>query len=334
MPRPLNEQVIVITGASSGMGRATALEFGREGAIVVLAARNVLALEEVAQEIKAAGSQAVVIPTDVSDQAAVADLAQKTISLFGRIDTWINVASVALYASIEDSTIEEFERIIQVNLLGVIYGCKAVLPYMRQQGQGTIINFGSVVSHMAIPLLAAYSASKQGVKGFTDALRLEMEHEKTGIQVTLVMPAGINTPFFNHARSKLGVKPQPMPPVYQPEVVAKAVVQAAIHPKRDIYGGGASWIFSVLERLSPSIVDRLLMTGNMIIRSQKSNQPDDGIDNLFEPVLEQGRIHGDYDSMTKPSLLTPILASRPGAFLLPGLVAGALAVVGLRRRTG
>lgn len=333
MPRPLNEQVVVITGASSGMGREMALRFAEKGAKVVLAARNTVALQAVAEEIQGLEGQALIVPTDVSNYQAVEYLAAEAISTYGHVDTWINNASVALYATVEDSTIEELERVVHVNLLGVIYGCKAILPYMRQQGYGTIINFGSVVSWMAIPLLGIYSASKQGVKGFTDALRLEMEREITGINLTLVMPAGINTPFFNHARSKLGVKPQPMPPVYQPEVVANAVVHAAEYPQRDIYGGGASWFFSMMHRLSPALTDRFLMTGNLVFHAQKSDQPDDNVDNLFTPMIEPGRVHGDYDSMTKPSLFTPLLEMRPGVLILPGLAAAALTFIGLRRRT-
>lgn len=333
MPRPLSEQVVVIIGASSGMGRETALEFGRAGAKVVLAARNHVALSEVANAVQAAGGQAHVVTTDAADFGQVEKLAAEAVSMFGRVDTWINDASVALYATVEDSTVEEIERVMQVNFMGVVHGCKAILPYMRQQGYGTIINFGSVVSWMPLPLLSAYSASKHAVKGFTDALRLEMERERTGVHLTLVMPAGINTPFFNHARSKLGVKPQPTPPVYQPEVVAKAVVHAAEHPQRDIYGGGAAWFFAMMERFSPALVDRFLMAGNFVFKAQKSDQPDDNVDNLFAPVIGPGRSHGDYDKMTKPSLFTWLFEIRPGWLMLPGLLAGVMAFVGLRRKT-
>ncbi|NLX08125.1 MAG: SDR family oxidoreductase, partial [Chloroflexi bacterium] len=310
MPRRLNEQVVVITGASSGIGRQTALQFGEAGASVVLAARNETALHEVAEQIRQHGGQAMVVVTDVAQWSQVEHLAQQAASTFGRIDTWINDASVALYAPVEDATVEELERIIQVDLLDMIYGVKAVLPHMKRQGYGTIINVGSVLSERSVPLQAAYNAAKHGVKGFTETLRMEMKHHKTGIDVTLIMPASINTPFFNHARSKLGVKPQPIPPVYEPKLVADAILHAAQNPKRTIHAGGAGVMMGALQRISPRLTDRfMLMRGNMF-KQQKTDQPDDGQDNLYAPFQGQGRVQGDFSS--KPSLYTRLVTLRPG----------------------
>jgi short-subunit dehydrogenase len=333
MPRPLQEQVAVITGASSGIGREAALRFGRSGASVVLAARNELALQQVAAEIQAAGGQARVVITDVSDAEAMNRLASEAVNAFGRVDTWVNNAGTAIYATVEQSTVEEMRRVIEVDLLGTIYGVKAILPYMRQQGYGTIINIGSVESVRALPFHAAYAAAKHGVKGFTEALRLELQRKAPNIQVTLILPAGINTPFFNHARSKLGVKPMPMPPAYKPELAADAILQAAQNPQRDIYVGGASWMFSFLERVSPALMDHILMLGDMSFRLQKTNEPDDGQDNLFSPVVEAGRVEGDFANLTKPSMYTWLMEFSPAKLLLvPAAVAAVLVLFGMRRR--
>jgi len=331
-PHPIRSQVVVITGASSGMGREMAHKFAAQGASVVLAARNEGALEMVAMEIRQHGGTAHVFPTDVTSWEQVEALAQEAITVFGQIDTWINDAAVAIYATIEETDPEEFHQLIHVNLLGTIYGSKAALARMKAQGFGTIINFGSVLSERAVTMQSAYVASKHGVKGFTEALRLEVMSEKLPINVTLVLPAGINTPFFDHARSKMGVKPQPIPPVYQPEMVADTVLYAAEHPRRDLHVGGASWMFTVFQRISPAFVDRFMMIGDWTTRIQKSDQPSNGHDSLFKPMIESGRVHGEFDHMTKPSLYARLVEMQPTwtRFVVP--TAFAAAVFMLRKR--
>jgi short-subunit dehydrogenase len=334
MPRPINEQVIVITGASSGIGRATALRFGKMGATVVLAARNVIGLEETAREIQSEGGQPHVVPTDVAEWPQVERLALHAVEMFGRIDTWVNNAGVAVYATAENTTVEETSRVLQVNFMGIVHGVKAVLPYMRQQGYGTIINLGSVESKRALPYHSAYTASKHAVKAYTDSLRMELQREKSGINVTLILPAGINTPFFNHARSKFGVKPMPVPPVYAPELVAEAIVTAAQHPQRDIYVGGAGMFLAILERISPALSDRVMTTGGTMFKLQKTNEPDNGVDTLFETIPEVGRIHGDFSNITKPSMYTRFFELMPAwqRLAVPTLVAGLFAFLNWRRR--
>ncbi|MBI5667848.1 MAG: SDR family oxidoreductase [Chloroflexi bacterium] len=332
MPRPINEQVVVITGASSGIGRQTALKLGQLGASVVLAARNGEALVEVADEIRRSGGQALVVPTDVSDWNQVQQLAQQAISTFGRVDTWINDAATSVYATVEDTTLQEYEQLIQVNYLGTVYGVKAILPHMKQQGGGTIINLGSVESQRALPYHSAYSATKHAVKGFTEALRMEQEREKSGVNITLIMPAGINTPFFNHSRSKIGAQPQPAPPAYPPELVADAIIYAAQHKVRDIYVGGASWLFTLMERISPKLTDKLMTMGGMMFRLQKANRPDDQVDNLYQPMTGPGRVHGDYAHLTKPSLYTRLFELTPTLPRLVMMGLGALIGMTLLRR--
>lgn len=336
MPRPINEQVVVITGASSGIGRETALQLGARGASVVLAARNDEALDDVRQAVIRLGGQAHVVPTDVADPDQVNRLAHEALRVFGRVDTWINNAAVAIYATIEDTDIEEIEQVMQVNFMGMVHGVKAALPIMKQQGSGLIVNLGSVESQRAFPYHGVYSASKHAVKAFTDTLRMELKHEKTGIDVTLIMPAGINTPFFENARSKIGAQPQPPPPAYSPELVAKAIISAMRHPQRDIYVGGAGWMFAMLERLNPGLADQIMLTRGTMFKMQKSDQPDDRIDNLYAPLHSTARVHGEYGELVKPSMYTPVVEFTPtwakllSAATIIGVVGASIA--GIRSR--
>jgi short-subunit dehydrogenase len=312
MPRPINEQVVVITGASSGIGRETALEFGRRRASVVLAARNETALNEVAKEIEALGGQALPVITDVAVWEDVQRLAEQAVDRFGRIDTWVNNAAVSTYGAVEDLTVEEIERVLRVNLLGQVYGVKAVLPHLKGQNRGTIINVSSEVGERAIPLQAPYSASKHGVKGFTESLRLELKHEQSGVNVTLILPASINTPFFVHSRSKLGVKPKPPPPVYQPEAVAEAIVYAAEHPLRDVYVGGASKMMTLMQRVSPSLTDRFMLMRGMAFEQQRTDEPDDREDTLFAPSVGTGSSTGEFgDHAQSRSIYTEVVGFHP-----------------------
>jgi short-subunit dehydrogenase len=314
MPRPLNEQVVVITGASSGIGRAAAFQFVKAGATVVLTARNEMALRDVASRIEQGGGRCLVIPADVSDPAQVRHVAQTAIDIYGRIDTWVNNAGISVYATAEETTFDEARRIMNVNFLGVVNGVTTILPFMKQQGEGTIINVGSVESQIALPLQAVYAASKHAVKAYTDALRMEENYQKSGVKVVLILPSGINTPLFNHARSKIGVKPQPVPPAYPPELAARAIVNAAKSPQREIYVGGSGFFFWLLQRINPALIDRMMTTGGAGFKMQQSDQPEDMTDNLYEPVPEAGRIHGDYEDMTKRSFYTPVFELAPRWF--------------------
>jgi NAD(P)-dependent dehydrogenase (short-subunit alcohol dehydrogenase family) len=324
--KAVDQQVVVITGASSGIGRETARLFGEKGAAVVLAARNEEGLREVAAAIEAAGGRAHVVPTDVSAWEQVSHLADEALRRFGRIDTWVNNAAVNEHATVEQMTIEEIERIIQVNLMGQIYGMKAALGPMRRQKAGTIINVASILAMRGAPLHAPYVAAKHGIAGFTETLRLELMHERLPINVTLVMPAYINTPLFINARSKLGVKPRPVPPVYDPIAVAEAVLFAAEHRRRDIIIGGFGAALSVLQRISPPLVDRLMLLRGVMFRAQMTDQPDDGVDNLFRPTPGGGSARGEWDKDgPRNSFYTRHLELYPNRkrFLLAALFTGA-----------
>jgi short-subunit dehydrogenase len=336
--RPLGEQIVVITGASQGIGRETALQLAKHGASVVLAARNEEALRELAAQVERLGGQAEVVVTDVADAAQVERLADRAIERFGRIDTWVNNAAVSIYATVEQLEPEEMERLVRVNLMGQMFGSRAAVSRMRAQdggtGGGTIVNVGSALSERAIPLQSAYVATKHGVAGFTEALRLEMMEEEAGIDVVLILPSSMNTPLFNFARSKIGVQPMPVPPVYEPRVVAEAILHAAEHGGRDVVVGGWGKLLTVAQWLSPSLLDRYMLQGARAWKQQRTSRPDDARDNLFEPSTGPGSTTGDFGRDSKAtSLYTTHLELHPGRkrIAVAALLFAALALV---RRIG
>ena len=308
---PLNEQVVVITGASSGIGRETARFMGERGATIVAAARNETALDTLCSEITVRGGRAMPVIADVADPLQVAAIGHQAIERFGRVDTWVNNAAVSIYATVEQLEPDEMRRLIEVNLLGVMYGSRVAVQLMRPRGRGTIINVGSVLSDRAVQLQSAYSASKHGIAGFSEALRLELQQD-SGIDVVLIQPSSINTPFFTWARSRFGVKPQPIPPVYEPSAVAEVIAHAAEHGGREIVVGGAGKLLSLGQWLSPSLVDRYLLQGGRGFRQQLTDKPDDRIDNLFEPSVGAGRTTGDFEGPTRPdSMYTRVFELHP-----------------------
>ncbi len=284
--RKLGEQVVVITGATSGIGLCTAREAARRGARVVIASRNEEELTRLAAEIEGAGGFALAVPTDVTDPRAMIRLRDAAMDKFGRIDTWVNNAGLSIYGKLHEVDLVEARRLFDVNFWGVVHGCHAAVGALRERG-GAIINIGSVLSDRVIPIQGMYSASKHAVKGYTDALRMEVEMENLGISVTLIKPSAIDTPYTDHARNHMETAPRNPPPVYAPQVVADAVLFCAEHPRRDVVVGGGGKMFSVLEKIAPRLTDRLMertMDG-----MQRSGRPNDGRDNLFMAPLIEGR---------------------------------------------
>jgi short-subunit dehydrogenase len=312
MRKPLSEQVVVVTGASQGIGRATALEAAGRGARVVAAARNAEALRVLVDEIERGGGEAIAVVADVSDYAQVEEVGRRAAERFGRVDTWVNDAAVSAYATVDRLTAEEMDRIIRVNLVGQMFGAKVAVDLLRRAGGGTIVNVGSALSDRAVPLQAAYVASKHGVAGFSEALRLELKRADTGIDVVLILPSSINTPLFNWARSKLGVQPMPIPPVYEPAAVAEAICHAAEHGGREIVVGGWGKLLTVGQWLSPSLLDRYMLQGGRAFRQQRTDRPDDRRDNLFEPSTGPGSITGEFGEGAKPeSVYTRLFELHP-----------------------
>lgn len=237
--KPLKDQVIVITGASSGIGLVTARMAAKRGARVVLTARNHEALQQAAQEItsdETSGGMAAYVAADVSDESAVRRVAEEAVARFGRIDTWVNGAGVSVYGRLMDISLEDQRRLFETNFWGVVIGSRIAVPHLRKGG--ALINIGSVLSDRAIPLQGIYCATKHAVKAYTDSLRMELEHDRLPIAVTLIKPYSIDTPYAEHAKNYLATEPSFPPPVYAPEVVAEAILHCAEHPTRDVYAGG------------------------------------------------------------------------------------------------
>lgn len=333
---PLHEQVIVITGASSGIGRETAIRLGDSGARLVLAARDNEGLEETAAAVRAAGGMAEAVPTDVSVWAEVDALADRAVTTLGRIDSWVNNAGIALYGDISQISAEEMERVIAVNLLGEMYGCKAAFERMKHQESGVIINVSSVLARRSVPLQSAYSAAKHGVSGFTEALRLELKRNWPHIEVAEVLPSSMNTPLFRHARSYLGKQPAPIAPVYHPELVAKAIERMCVAPKREIFVGGGGKLLEMTQRVAPGAVDRLMAFREQGFRRQEADFAPTEEDNLDEPMTDAGPSTGGWRSR-RTSLYTTA-AMRPYAAIAgigaAGAATGLAALKLSKRRNG
>lgn len=323
--KPLPDQVIVVTGASSGIGRATALAAATRGARVVLAARDAGALATLEDEIRRGGGRALAVPTDVSVEEQVRALAARAAETFGGIDTWVNDAAVSAYGTFEQLPPEEFRRVIDVNFFGQVHGCRAALPYLEQQGRGALICVGSALSDRAVQLQSAYCASKHAVKALTEALRLELEEAGSGVQVTLIKPASINTPLFDQAATHMGVKPKPIAPIYDPDIVARAILYAAEHRTRELVVGGGAKLLTTLEAFAGPLLDRwMVLTGS---KGQQSREPKPACapNNLFAPLPGQGQVRGSFKgrgtSLYTAARLHPRLAAvvaATGAAVLGG----------------
>jgi len=268
--KPLKDQTIVITGASSGIGRATAREAARHGARLVLASRNKEALEQLTDELKAEGAEAVSVVADVGVPEDHQKIVQAAMLAFGGFETWVNNAGVSIFGKLEEVALEDQRQLFETNYWGVVYGSMAALDELKHRG-GALINVGSELSDVAIPLQGAYCASKHAVKGFTDALRMELEIEKAPVSVTLIKPGSIDTGYVQHAKNYLDVEPQLPPPLYSPKAVAEAILYAAEHPMRDIYVGGAARAMAAFGQTMPRTADRVLAP--KMHQAQRSRQP-------------------------------------------------------------
>ena len=319
--KPLSEQVIVITGASSGIGLATAEIAAQAGAAVVLAARNESDLLEVVNRIRSAGGRAFHIAADVSDPDAVDAIANLAVEQFGGFHTWVNNAGIGMYGKLTDTPLADKRRLFDVDFWGVVHGCRTAVRHLALSS-GAIINVGSAVSDRATPLLGIYSAAKHAVKGYTDALRMELEHDRIPISVSLVKPASVNTPFIEHARSHMSSEPELIPPVYAPEEVARAILHCAVRPTRDVLVGGAAKFMSTFGALAPKTMDAYFKA--TAFKQQKRDDPNDDVDALNRPRRD-GRRRGPTTRFTmKRSAYTRAALSDVGR-AFPLLAAGALA---------
>lgn len=318
--KPLREQVIVITGASSGIGLATAKMAAEAGARVVLVARSEETLSSLAEDIRRKGGQAIHFAADVADRPALDRVAASTIEQFGGFDTWVNDAGVSIWGKLEEISEEDARRLFDTNFWGVVNGSQIAVRHLKAKG-GALINVGSVVSDVAFALQGIYSASKHAVKGFTDALRMELEHDRAPISVTLIKPGAIDTPFTQHARKYTAEQPKLPPPVYAPEEVAKAILHAAQRPKRDIYIGSSARTFSAINRTMPQMVDKL--GSSVFYNQQLRDEPARETQGALYEGRGRGEIRGDHPGyVMKHSYYTE--ASRR-----PWLTSLALAAVGI-----
>ncbi|MBE9199170.1 MULTISPECIES: SDR family oxidoreductase [unclassified Nodularia (in: cyanobacteria)] len=301
--KPINQQVVAVVGASSGIGRETALKFAQRGAKVVVSARSEPGLKSLVEEIRGLGGEAIYTIADVSDFQQVKAIADQTVAEYGRLDTWVHAAATGIIAPFEQITPEEFERVVDVTLMGQVYGAMAALPYLKQQGRGSLIHISSMEGRRSLPLQSPYSAAKHGLEGFLEALRVELQHEKLPINVTSILPSTINTPYYNKIRTKLGVKPTGIPPYYEPKIVTDAILYVAEHPMRDFIVGDAGKVLDLLQRVSPELVDAILLA--IAFPGQRTNEPksEDAPDNVFTAIPGYDRIEGDFRNLSIPSFL-------------------------------
>src|ERR687894_2387731 len=311
--KPVEEQVVALMGASSGIGRETALRFAERGAKVVISARNKEGLVSLVKEVRGRGGEATAVAADVTDFEQVQAVAEGAAEAYGRLDTWVHLAAVSVFAPFDQTTPEEFRRVVEIDLLGQAHGAMAALPHLKREGRGSLVHVTSVVARRAVPLQGAYCAAKHDVDGLLDTLRVELRREGWPIGVTNVLPAAINTPFFDKARTRLGVKPKGFPPLYAPGVVADAILYSAEKAPRDIVAGGAAKGMIVGQRLSPRLMDSIMARGGF--GSQMTDEPrsKDAPDALFEPLEDQNRADGDFDGQTFGRSLVTWLDPHPNA---------------------
>ncbi len=318
--KPLDQQVIVITGATSGIGLATAKAASKAGARLVLAARSQADLDTVAREL---GGRVATVAADVADPAAVRRIHAAAHAHFGGLDTWVNNAGVGMWGKLEQGKLEDFKQLYETNFWGVVNGSLEAIKHLKKHG-GALINLGSVASDVALPIQGMYSSSKHAIKGFTNALRIELAHEEAPVSVTLIKPAAINTPFPAHARNYLAQQPTLPPPVYAPEEVANAILHAATNPVRDIYVGGGGKMMSTMQKYAPGTVDWLAAKGadpqNQVKPGTQAKNPGGS---LYSPAAPHVEAHGDYEGHTMKSYYTratihPVVA---GVVVATGLAA-------------
>jgi NAD(P)-dependent dehydrogenase (short-subunit alcohol dehydrogenase family) len=322
-------RVVVVTGGSAGVGRAVARRCAARGTDVAVLARDSERLHATAKELEAAGVRSLAVPTDVAEFDQVEAAADRVEAELGPIDVWINNAMTSVFAPFVEVEPEEFERVTNVTYLGVVHGTMSALRRMRPRDRGVIVQVGSALAYRAIPLQSAYCGAKHAVRGFTDSVRTELIHDGSGIRLVQVHLPALNTPQFDWVRSRLPKRPQPVPPIYQPEVAARAIVWAAEHPRREVWVGIPTAATILANRVAPGLLDRYL--GRTGYRSQQAEELADpsAPANLWEPVQADVEARGRFDtrahdrSLSRPPISRPLVA----AFL------AAAATIGLRRFT-
>jgi NAD(P)-dependent dehydrogenase (short-subunit alcohol dehydrogenase family) len=320
-------RVVVITGASAGVGRATARRFAEEGDAVALIARGKERLEAAAREVEALGGRALTLPLDVAEPAALEAAAEQVEAELGPIDVWVNNAMAAVYAPVTRLTPEEFRRVNEVTFLGSVWGTMAALRRMSARDRGTIVQVGSALAYRGIPLQSAYCAAKHALEGFLDSLRTELLHDGSNVRVTAVELPALNTPQFSWGRTKMQRQPQPVPPIFQPEVAADAIVWAVDNPRRELYVGWPTVQAIVGNKIAPGLADRYLARTGYDSQQIDEPVPLDRADNLFEPVPGDFAAHGRFDDCAKPRSVQLWLTRHRKWLLAGALTAGLGALI-------
>jgi NAD(P)-dependent dehydrogenase (short-subunit alcohol dehydrogenase family) len=328
-------QVVVVTGASGGIGRATAVAFGRRGATVALVARGEDGLASAAEEVRAAGGRALVVPCDTADAAAVEAVAERVEAELGPIDVWVNDAFTSVFAPFDQISPEEFKRVTEVSYLGYVYGTMAALRRMKTRDRGTIVQVGSALAYRGIPLQTAYCGAKHAIQGFNESLRCELLHEKSGVHVTMVQMPAVNTPQFSWVLSRLPRHPQPVPPIYQPEVAARAVLHAADNPgRREYWVGGTTAATIAANALAPGLLDRYLARTGFDAQQTDVPEPVDSPENLWKPadMSRDFGAHGVFDDRSRDRSAQLWASQHHGAVAAAAAGVAALGLALWRRR--
>ena len=317
--KKLEDQVVVITGASSGIGLVTARMAAKRGARLVLNARNLPALREIALEINAAGGEAIGVPGDVGKFDEVKRIADAAFERFGGFDTWVNNAGVSIYGPLLDQSLDDQRRLFETNYWGVVHGSMIASGHLKLRG-GALINVGSVLSDRAIPIQGSYCASKHAVKGYTDALRMELEEEGAPVSVTLIKPSAIDTPYRQHAKNLMSVEPLNPPPVYAPETVAEAILHCAENPERDVFVGGGGKALAESGHYAPRLTDKVMEATMFTLQKSDKPTPESRQDSLHAPS-QDGEERGGYPGHVAESSIYTKATLRP--YLTAGLIIGA-----------
>ncbi len=322
--KPINDQVVVLMGASSGIGRVAAREFAKKGAKVVVASRSHEGLKSIVSEIKEAGGEAVEYVADTADESQVRGLADYAVAHFGRIDTWVQLAGIGMVSEYDKVTSSEFRKLLDINLVGMFNGVKIAVEKMRSAG-GAFIGISSVEGSVSFPLQSAYAASKHGVVGLLDGVRVELLHDDVPVSITNIAPAAIDTPFFERAKAKVGVAPSAPPPVYTPESVARAILYAAEHPVRDLSVGSGGGLIRLLSSHLPGLTDKLMAKTQY--KPQLSETPKD---ENAQSGLETGEMGLNQDTGGfggRPSIYTWIRTNPKTALTLAAAAVGVTAAI-------
>jgi NAD(P)-dependent dehydrogenase (short-subunit alcohol dehydrogenase family) len=327
----MQRKVVVITGASSGVGRASAREFARSGARLALIARGREGLEATRREVDELGGQALVFPIDVADADAVEAAAAATEEHLGPLDVWVNNAMLSVFSPVAELAADEVRRVTEVTYLGYVHGTLAALRRMRPRNRGVVVQVGSALAYRAIPLQAPYCAAKHAIEGFTESLRCELLHEGSDVRVTMVQLPALNTPQFSVTRTRLSRHPMPVPPIYQPELAARAVVFAAEHPRRELWVAGSTVRALLGNRVVPGLLDRYL--GRTGYDSQQTDEPIERgrPDNLTDPLPGDRGAHGVFDQEARASSLQFLAATHRRLFGAGAVLAAAGTALLVRR---